>query len=158
MPVRHRRGRNNCKDGGFTLIEMLVVLTIFLLIFSLASSLFPHFMKNQETEQFLRQLSDDIHYAQAYAISHQEFTEVVIDQKPGTTGETYHVRNAMKGKLYERKIPKDLVISSGSMNLKITFTPNGNIATVGTWFIESPLHSYKITFNIGKGRFRIEKL
>ncbi|RFU61906.1 competence type IV pilus minor pilin ComGD [Bacillus sp. V59.32b] len=155
MSERHRQGKNNCKDGGFTLIETLVVLTIFLLIFSLASSLFPHFMKNQETGQFLRQLSDDIHYAQAYAISHQQFIEVVI----GASGETYHISKGVRmGKLYERKIPKDLVFKQGSMNLRIAFAPNGNSTSAGTWFIDSPLHSYKITFNIGKGRFRIEKL
>lgn len=154
MPEHHKFDGENCGDGGFTLIETLVVLTIFLIILSLASSLFPNFMKNQETEQFLRQLSDDIHYAQAYAISHQQYIDVVI----GASGETYVSKGVWIGKLYERKIPKDIVFRQGSMNLKITFASNGNITSAGTWFIDSQLHTYKITFNIGKGRFRIEKL
>ncbi|MDQ0218333.1 type II secretion system protein [Peribacillus cavernae] len=145
-------------NRGFTLTETLVVLTIFLLLFSLASGLFPHFLKSQEIDQFLRQFSDDVYFAQSYAISHQQYIEVVIDQYPGRSGEKYHVANVMKGKLLERNIPKDVTFTRGSMNLRILFAPNGNISTAGVWNVKTSSSSYKMTFNIGKGRFRIEKL
>jgi competence protein ComGD len=161
LPNRHRASsicRRNRKDGGFTLIEILVVLAVFILIFSLASGLFPHFLKNQETEQFFRQFSDDIHYAQAYAISHQQYIEVLIEQSPGKPSEKYHISNVMKGMLYERQIPKDILFTPGSMKLRVLYAPNGNITSAGVWYVKSGEDSYKITFNIGKGRFRIEKI
>ncbi|WP_142919902.1 competence type IV pilus minor pilin ComGD [Peribacillus glennii] len=136
----------------------MIVLTIFILVISLASGLFPHFMKNQNTELFLRHLSDDIYYAQSYAISHQQYIEVYIIVSAKGTGGQYYIRNVSKGVLLERDIPGDIKFLEGTMELRLFFASNGNITKSGVWKVKTANGDYKITFNIGKGRFRIEKL
>ncbi|PLT34725.1 competence type IV pilus minor pilin ComGD [Bacillus sp. V5-8f] len=153
-----RINNKDLENQGFTLSEILIVLAIFILLFSLASGLFPYFMKKQNNELFLRLLSDDIHYAQNYAISHQQYVEVYIIVPPKGTGGTYYIRNVSKGILLEREIPETIKFVPGTMDLRIFFSSNGNITSSGVWRVKTSSGDYKMTFNIGKGRFRIEKL
>lgn len=158
MRKHHRTVRRYLGEEGFTLTEILVVLSVFILMFSLSSSLFPNFLKNQETEGFFRQLSDDIYFAQSYAISHQQYIEVTIQHPPGESGGKYYINHVLQAKLLERNIPKDIKFIRGTMDLRILFAPNGNITSSGVWNVNTSTGRYKMTFNIGKGRFRIEKL
>lgn len=141
-------------EGGYTLAEMLIVLSIFILIYSVSWGLYPRFMDHQETRQFLTDLNDDILYAQQYAISHQAYTSFAIDSALSK----YQIYTMEDGIVKSREIPHDIDFVKGTMNLIIYFTSNGNVSIAGAWFIFTPDDTYKLTLNIGKGRFRIEKL
>src|SRR3954470_572942 len=65
-------------QNGFTLIESLLVLSIFMII----SSITVFSLKPQHTvmedEAFLTQLKADLYYAQQYAISHQDEVSIIF--------------------------------------------------------------------------------
>ena len=72
-------------QSGFTLIESIIVLSIFLLIASLSIFLIkPHYLLF-EKERFISIFKSDILFSQQYAISQQKRLLVFID-----SGENYY--------------------------------------------------------------------
>ncbi|MGE7759276.1 competence type IV pilus minor pilin ComGD [Peribacillus sp. NPDC097895] len=141
-------------NGGYTLTETLIVLFIFVLLISLSPNLYPSFTKGMENRLFLSQLKDDLFYAQQYAISHESLVYLHFDN----TNKIYTVSSFYDGIVLERKIPKDIHFLSGTLGFSFHFNQYGNASKAGTLTIDTSKGNYKFVLNIGKGRFRIEKL
>lgn len=138
-------------QSGFTLIESLLVLSIFLIISSItAFSLKPqYFMVNNNV--FITQLQADLLYAQQYAISHQ--CEVFI-RLTETGGYTIYYRYDMPP-LVNRPYPEDITINGGTLPLSFKFLPDGNVNQFGSFEINTCCKKYRFTVLIGKGRFYV---
>lgn len=138
--------------NGFTLIETLIVLTIFLVMsFSSVVLLQP---TNQllEKQLFFSQLKSDLFYAQQYAISHQE--EVIVHIMPETN--YYYITTRYKGPmLVERHYSPAVKVREGSMNLYFHFTKAGHTNKFGSFYIEIGGRLYRLTMLIGRGRFYV---
>lgn len=137
---------------GFTLIESLLVLSIFMII----SSITVFYLKPQhsviEDEAFLTQLQADLLYAQQYAISHQYEVTVVFmpDQY------LYYMRlRPDLPRFIERKYTTKYIIREGSIPLSFKFLSDGNVNKFGTFFIYTDKKTYRLTVLIGKGRFYV---
>ena len=134
--------------------ETLIVLVIFILLLSITPNLYPSFNRGMEERLFLSQFHEDLFYAQQYAISHEGLIYLHIDD----VNKIYTVSSYKEGKILERSIPADIHFLSGTLGFSFYFNQNGNVSKAGTLMIETSKGKYKLVLNIGKGRFRIEKL
>lgn len=139
-------------EQGFTLIEALCVLSIFLIISSItAFSLKPQY-ERMESEAFLHQLQADLFYGQQYAISHQqELTVMIIPEQ-----HYYYVRNSYSWPPFLlRYYSNNVSVSPGTLPLSFKFTPSGFANKSGSFLIQCGSKQYRLTVLIGKGRFYV---
>jgi len=141
-------------EGGFTLLESMFVLSVFLIIASFSAFLLKPQFLFLERQQFISQLKADILFAQNYAISHQ--TEVILQIRPEVN--SYYMKERSKDNLIlNRQIPDSITFREGTMSLYIQFLADGNVTKFGTFYVISGKKSYRFTFLIGKGRFYVEE-
>lgn len=142
------------QQSGFTLIEMLLVLSIFL-VMALVSTLLirpQYFM--MEKERFYVQLKGDLLYAQQYAISHQK--RVVVSIRPNEN-RYFIVPESNSTRIVERKISPAVTIGNGTLKNLVEFSHNGNVTQFGTIVYSVGKQQYEIYIQIGAGRIRLEK-
>lgn len=142
------------KQKGFTLVEALFVLSIFMII-SLVTvfSLKPQ-QSVVEEAAFLTQLQSDLYFAQNYAIAHQH--QVLIIFLPSQYKYTISERTELPPFLV-RSYSKSIYLTEGSLPLTIKFLPNGNVSDFGSILIHTKNNKYKLTFLIGRGRFYVKE-
>jgi competence protein ComGD len=138
-------------QDGFTLIESLLVFSIFLIISSVtAFSLKPqYFMVNDNA--FITQLQADLLYGQQFAISHQ--CEVFV-RLTETDGYSIYYRYDLQP-LVNRPYLEDMKVFGGTLPLSFKFLPDGNVAQFGYFEINTCSKKYLFTVLIGKGRFYV---
>jgi competence protein ComGD len=144
-------------QNGFTLIEILFVLSIFLVIASVSTiSIRPQYLKS-EKEHFLSNLKADLFYSQQYAISQQKHLVVFILPNENR----YFVKEKLSSKyIVERSIPKGVTVENGTLGaLSIDFEiePDGGVNRFGTFYFTIGKERYKITLQIGVGRLYVVK-
>ncbi|WP_338470237.1 competence type IV pilus minor pilin ComGD [Niallia sp. XMNu-256] len=147
--------RNN--QAGFTLIESLIVLCIFVLLVSLSFFLIKPHYQFVEKERFISTFTSDILYAQQYAISNQSLLFFHIQ-----SNENYFVKEKNTNKfIIDRPIPDSIKIEKGSLGKRnsVTFEilPDGGVSGFGTFFFVVGKVKYKVVFQIGAGRFYVVK-
>ncbi|WP_163102608.1 competence type IV pilus minor pilin ComGD [Peribacillus alkalitolerans] len=144
------------KDSkGFTLIEILFVMIIFITISSITIAFTPHVITKEHAPDFLRQLESDLYYIQQFAINHQQTVNLTLD----LTNNRYFASTPSGGKLVEQKVPTGIKIEYGSLNTFTLFiTLNGNFTHSGTWLVKEKGKVYCFYFLIGKGRFYFNEL
>ncbi|MEH7309264.1 competence type IV pilus minor pilin ComGD [Neobacillus drentensis] len=144
--------KNN--QNGFTLIESLLVLSIFMII----SSITVFSLKPQhsvlEDEAFLTQLKADLYYSQQYAISHQHEVSVVF--LPAQY-RYYMLLRPDLPPIVMRNYSTNIYLTEGSIPLYFKFLNDGNVNQFGTFLIQTKNKNYQMTVLIGKGRFYVKE-
>ncbi|MEH7417692.1 competence type IV pilus minor pilin ComGD [Neobacillus drentensis] len=137
---------------GFTLVESLLVLSIFMIISSItAFTLQPqHFVL--EDKAFISQLRSDLLYSQQYAISHQHEVSILIQPDQYRY---YVLANTDRPPILERNYSTNIYLIEGTLPLYFKFLPDGNVNKVGTFFIQTKKKNYRVIFLIGMGRFYV---
>ncbi len=144
----------NTNQKGFTLIESLVVLSIFMIISSITVFSLKPQHSAMEDEAFLTQLKADLYYAQQYAISHQHEVSVVF------VPEQYRYNMFLRPELppiVQRNYSTNIYLTEGSIPLYFKFLNDGNVNKFGTFIIQTKNKIYVITVLIGKGRFYVKE-
>ncbi|HAQ06115.1 MAG TPA: competence protein ComG [Bacillus bacterium] len=138
---------------GFTLIEMLVVLSAFFILSFSTAFLFTPQSSLLEKNLFFSQLKSDLLYAQQYAMSHQQ--KVTVHIMPENN--YYYIRGTdyTEAYLIKRYYPKGIKVTKGSMKLLFNYMPDGNIDSFGSTNITIGRKTYKMMILIGKGRFYV---
>jgi competence protein ComGD len=137
-------------ERGFTLIESLLVLSIFLIISSVTVFTIKPQYEWKESEMFLTQLKADLLYGQQYAISHQQEVTVIFSEQQ----HSYYLRTSSSlPPFVVRNYSENITVSPGSLPLSFKFSPSGTINKFGSFFIQCGSKHYRFTFLIGKGRF-----
>ena len=141
-------------QNGFTLIESLLVLSIFMIISSITVFSLQPQHSVLEDEAFLTQLKADLLYSQQYAISRQNDVSVVF------LPEQY--RYYMVGKtelppIIVRNYSKNFHLVEGTIPLYFKFLRDGNVNKFGTFLIQTKNKTYQVTVLIGKGRFYVKE-
>lgn len=140
-------------EKGFTLLEAIFVLGIFLLIVSL-STLFlrPHSIQ-LEKQLFFSQLKADLLYAQQYALTNQKVVSVnfVNPEK------FYYIRKQSGELLLRREYSNEIKVLEGSQKLFFRYHSNGNISSFGSIYFYIDGERYQMTFQLGRGRFYVMK-
>ncbi|MDQ0197316.1 competence type IV pilus minor pilin ComGD [Neobacillus ginsengisoli] len=140
------------KQDGFTLIESLLVLSVFLIISSITAFTLKPQYSTIDDEAFLSQLQADLLYAQQYAISHQHEVTVIF------FSDQYKYNIYMRSDLpniIERNYSTNMTVYGGSLPLYFKFLPDGNVNKFGSFYIKSSKKNYRLTVLIGKGRFYV---
>jgi competence protein ComGD len=141
-------------EQGFTLIESLFVLAIFLIIASVSAVCFKTQYETMENEAFLYQLQSDLFYGQQYALSHQHSVSVAIypDQH------YYILRYTPASPPFLTRYYSNLItISPVTLSLVFDFTPSGSVNKSGSIRLQRGSKQYLLTILIGKGRFYVVK-
>jgi competence protein ComGD len=140
-------------SNGFTLIEMLIVLSAFLMISFSTFILFTPQDELLEKNLFFSQLKSDLLFAQQYAISHQE--KVTVHIMPENNH--YYIRGTSYSDNYliKRQYSSDIKVVKGSMNLFFQYMPDGNTDSFGSTYIVIGKRTYNLMILIGKGRFYV---
>ena len=144
-------------QSGFTLIESLIVLSVFLLIASLSIYLIkPHYLLF-EKERFISIFTSDILFSQQYAISQQRKLFVYID----LIENDYYVLDTVTNKrIIDREIPASVEIVQGTLgkrDIEFFILPDGGTTKFGTFYFKVEQNQYKVVFQIGAGRFYVVK-
>jgi competence protein ComGD len=135
---------------GFTLIESLIVLSIFLIISSItAFSIKPQFHSVND-KAFITQLKADLYYGQQFAIANQMDVKVIFYEH-----EHMYALIAGSNRIVERTHSPKIRVSQGTIQLYFKFNPNGNVDRFGSLFIRTEQKLYRLTLLIGKGRFYV---
>ncbi len=144
---------NRQNEKGFTLLETVFVLSIFLLIASFSLLLLRPQQSYLERELFFSHLKADIFYAQHCALTSQR--PILFNFDPENNH--YYIKNHTGEILLERHYPEDIKIYEGSLKLYLQFNANGNISKFGSIYINIENVRYRLTFLIGRGRFYVVK-
>lgn len=141
-------------ETGFTVIETMIILTVILILLSVAVLPFPKLAANVEKRQFLNQLQADIFLAQSYAVAKQEKVELRFS----SANNSYTVKpfGAAADVIVQRHLPDLVQYTEGSLS-KVSFLPNGNTDSFGTVHFNCGDRRVSLIFQIGKGRFYVKE-
>jgi competence protein ComGD len=132
---------------------MMIVLLIIGIICSVAYPKFNSFITNRKTEYFLNSLEKDIIHTQQKAINESRVYSLTFHNEE----HIYRIRANGSNKRVNRSIPKHILVEGHSMLLSIQFNQYGNISRAGTIYIYSEDDTYKMVFQLGKGKFHVTK-
>jgi competence protein ComGD len=144
-------------QSGFTLIEILLVFSVFLVITSVSAILLRPQYLLFEKERFYSQFKADLLYSQQYAIAQQKNLSVYIIPIESR----YYVKEKLTNKyIVDRKVPETITFEQGTlgtMRISFDYDPSGEMNQFGTLIFSVGGQRYKITFQIGVGRFYVVK-
>ncbi|MDR7072716.1 competence type IV pilus minor pilin ComGD [Fictibacillus barbaricus] len=138
---------------GFSLIEMIIVLLIISIIGTVAIPKFDAFQKNRKTEYFIAAFQKDLLHIQQRAIMDGSTYRLIINNDD----HFYEIRGYKTGKPVKKSFPEFITFVNYSMSLIIQYNQFGNINRAGTLYVHSGNHTYKMVFQIGKGKFYVSK-
>ncbi|WP_163652772.1 competence type IV pilus minor pilin ComGD [Listeria sp. PSOL-1] len=138
------------KPNGFSLIEILFVLTIFMLLIRI--TLFPigKLLDNQQERNFFRELQTTIYTVQMAAITSNENSTLSF------TSESITMKSANQQPIH-MNYPKNLHFKEAQDETFKFHASTGHINKFKTVTLYGKGYDYQIIFQIGKGRFRIAK-
>lgn len=143
------------KQTGFTLIEILIVLTILSTITSLSLLQLKPVIEAKKIQSFFETLETDLLYAQNYAMSHSETVYVYFIDKE------FHYKltvGSARDEVLRRNYTNHITIPYTNLTPGIVYLSNGNLSKSGNIIFDYKGDVYKVTFLLGKGRFYVTKL
>nr|WP_255573146.1 competence type IV pilus minor pilin ComGD [Anoxybacillus sp. ST4] len=143
-------------ERGFTLIEMLIVLFIVTTIMAFTVPPLQQTVAERQLQYFLEQFSNDMLYAQQYAMSRKKTVTIIFHfdtcryqvKEGGTFGK----------ELLVRSFPSPFQFQLATLSPPLMYYPNGHINKAGTLLVAYGNKRYKIVFQLGKGRLYAQKL
>jgi competence protein ComGD len=145
--------RQMANKNGFTLIEMLLVLSIVSILSLLSVTWSLSAISKQEREQFINTLENDTLYI-------QQVTSIKgsVEQRPYITfkEDFYTIYFTKRRKPIIRNYPSGVRIDTRKHQY-LKFEQNGNIHQPRSMDLFMGDERYKIIFPFGKGRFYLEK-
>lgn len=135
---------------GFTLTEMLLVLSITVFLTSFVPPLVVSLKQELEASIFLQSLQEDLLLAQRWAMTRR--TAVTFTYF--TNIKMYYIRESNGDLIIKRSLPPNISITKGKMNT-FNYSFNGMINSFGTMYINVDNEVYRLVINIGRGSFRL---
>jgi type II secretion system protein H len=133
MRINHTK-----RSRGFTLIELILVMSLLIIIISLVTPSLEKFFQGRTMDSEVRQFVSLTHYAQSRAISEGSPMLLWVDSKAGKYGLTQESGYPdADAKAMEYTIGQGLKINVGKLGTKakaakrsgIHFSPDGNVIT-----------------------------
>jgi competence protein ComGD len=141
-------------EGGFTMIELLIVLSLLVIMMGVVVLNMKPMQESREVQQFIQLLTSDLHYAQQFALTER----VQVQVKFNNTSKQYSIQSGPMNKIKTVRYPEGLYFQEVSTGLVFEYSSNGTIKKGGTILLQTKRGLYKIVFLLGKGRFYIEQL
>lgn len=138
---------------GFTLIEVLLVLSIVFVITSSVLFVSSSYVQKNSLQLFINQFKLDVYHLQSVSVSDGIYSTLVFDD----TRTSYTTRKSFYQPLVKRTLPKGVTLSNQSGLSQLSFHPNGSIEKFGTLIFNTPNGDLIFRFYIGKGRIAVEE-
>ncbi len=149
--VQTTRNKIRNRQGGFTLLESFIALSIISIILLMFAPGFKSFFKRMETANGLRTITSALSTARYRAIStNRDMKFTIRDQQVVLLEKNISGWEVWKCLDIDQKV---LV----SINASPVFYPNGSVAPLCTIFVNSGKEVYNITISIA-GRFKISRI
>ncbi|MGN8234655.1 competence type IV pilus minor pilin ComGD [Priestia flexa] len=140
---------------GFTLIESLIVLAIVqVMVLIIVINLKP-LMAHYQLTSFLRQLQADTFYTQQIAITTQRPARLTFEL---ANSRYLLLKIGAERPIMQRGYHSNIRVVFSSGTSSIQYNEQGNISQAKSLFISSNKETYKVTFQIGRGRFYVTKI
>lgn len=138
-------------EGGFTLVELIIILSIWLLILSFTIPLVVKDVNKLKERQYLNSFQSDVIYAQSLAMGTENKVRITF------TSTNYNIMENQR-KIIQRTIPENWQVEASLMKNMIEFGITGQILNPGAINIKTAHSQYSIVFPFGKGRgYVVEK-
>lgn len=148
-----RQPRKNGAQQGFTFLESLLVLSVVTVILSFTILKIAGIEEKHVTKNFFSQLTNDILFAQQYAMS----TKMSVTITFSPANHYYRITQGPGNELLRRNYHEDIRIDPRTMGTLLVFQSHGSIQKAGTMGIYyKNLENYRLVFQLGKGRFYVE--
>lgn len=138
------------KEGGFTLVEVLLVLSIWSILILFVMPIDLDRLETKQEEKFLETLAFDVLYIQSLSTTVEDDHMRIQFYRDGYTVRVGTFENEM---IY-RQAPKGWSISYRVLPM-ISFDKYGRIKKPGNVLIHTNQTTYRIIFPFGKGRFYV---
>lgn len=144
--------KNHLKNHyGFTLIEVLLVLFIFLLITSIVFQVTVTLSEKRAIDQFFNQLMMDIHEMQARAKGNGETIFIQFDN-----GNHYKATSVSSGEIIlEKDFPHNIQLDIYSNLKRFIINSKGEVSDFGTVRFNTPSGNKNLIIYIKEGRMRL---
>lgn len=141
---------DHARSRGFTLLELLVVLSVVSVVLSLGTAVLSPLLEWSQKKMFIAQLQSDLFHAHSHAIDKKENVIVTFSKEKNQ----YEAVAVQGDVLFHRKI-KPATITEGTLS-RFHITPEGNVSNFGK--VNFRLNNLKIelTVYIGRGRFSVK--
>lgn len=140
-------------QSGYLLIEMAIVLLFIGVIGLIAYPRFDSFIKNRKTEYFIDSFQRELLHMQQRAITEGRSYSLAINNE----GNFYEIRGTGLTQTTKRFFPEHITFESFSISLIVQYNQFGNISRSGSIYIHSGNQTYRMVFQIGKGKFYVTK-
>lgn len=143
------------KTHAFTLVELLVSLSILIVLLWLVPPAIVDFGETYQERVFIKQFENDLKLVQASAQATGKFSKVVINDKEQNTYSLVCFGN--EGLNATREIPKS--ISTTNIPLIQFKGETGNLTTfnkISQITFNGKKYSYHFTFQLGGGRYYVK--
>ncbi|WP_211254621.1 prepilin-type N-terminal cleavage/methylation domain-containing protein [Ureibacillus massiliensis] len=144
--------KSKYKEKGFTLIEVLLVLSIVVLIGSIVSHVTFKLSEKSVVDQFIQQVTLDIQRMQTFAMEKEVYTTIVFLDNGTYKG---YVQNEYNNPLLEKQFPSNIKLNTNSNLKRIRFNMNGDIVEFGSIVFFTYDGYRQLIVNIEKGRLKI---
>ncbi|WP_158290422.1 competence type IV pilus minor pilin ComGD [Halobacillus salinus] len=142
-------------NKGFTLPEVLVILTVWATLILIFSPLQHRMMDSLKTKQFFSQMESDLLLTQQLTMQKHEGYYLMF-RKSKNDYILYDPVN--KESLLQRTLPKDWRYQMNTMSSTIRFRRDGTIRQPGSMRFYAGNETYKVTFPFGTSRMRLDEL
>ncbi|KHE70701.1 competence type IV pilus minor pilin ComGD [Halobacillus sp. BBL2006] len=140
--------------NGFTLSEILIVLTAWSILLVCIIPLHVSTFRSVETSAVMDQLKDDIYLAQQLTVQDHPYYWLSFR----LSSNDYVLYDAQDSEtIFIRKFPKNWRFELMTLENPIRFNSRGIIAKPGTMKLYSPTDTYKLVFPFGSSRMNIEQ-
>ncbi len=139
-------------DSGFTLLEMLLVITLFTTIMTITVPINERVKESIATRDFFETFESDMLFMQNLSITKQ--TPLKLNIFPHD--HFYEIREGGLGKLlFKRHYSSTIHIVLGTFHMPFSFNVSGTPIQPGSFTIHIKNKTYKLTFPFGKGRYYV---
>ena len=145
----------NETEAGFTLIEVLIVLSCVALMLTVLNTITGKVFETYEQKVFLNQLQKDIYYVQTYAFENDKFVTLwFMTSKNEYAAYTFSDQDIINPQKAES------IKFRAVDNVLVTYIPTGNIKGATTIYFtdKNGKKIYKLVFQLGRGRFYITEV
>lgn len=141
---------------GFTLIEMLLVISVIMIISLFNIHSFQSYFEQRKLDDFMEQLEEDLLLAQMLALANQKTSNVVFFDDVYTVN--YYENNKNGVKRITRYYPDGIKVEflTNSMGRTVYFLINGNVKEFGKFRVKYKKRKTTVVFQLGRGRFYFE--
>lgn len=136
-------------ENGFTFLETLLVLFITLILISIASVTLLPLSDSRKAKQFVEQFCQDIAFMQQAAISNNSRYSL----RMYTADHKYVItKSGEVGIVLLRSYDPAILIDIHTMPNPLTYGQDGNINKAGSMYVQHQEITYRVVFQLGRGR------